>query len=134
VTDFGEHLEEQDIRHVYIRPRTPHLNGKGERSHRLDQEEFYQLLDKDGISDDIRLFNDKLREWEDYYNYHRPHGALDGQTPFERPVGLVNFGAFTSRAFESPTYQRRAQRREMQTRGMYEEIRRQPIAVCKLKE
>ncbi|TLY92870.1 MAG: transposase [Gammaproteobacteria bacterium] len=26
---------------------------------------------------------DKLREWEDYYNYHRPHGALDGQTPYE---------------------------------------------------
>jgi transposase InsO family protein len=30
------------------------------------------------------LFNDKLREWEEYYNYHRPHGALDGQTPYER--------------------------------------------------
>jgi transposase InsO family protein len=28
--------------------------------------------------------NNKLREWEDYYNYHRPHGALDGQTPYER--------------------------------------------------
>jgi transposase InsO family protein len=28
--------------------------------------------------------NDKLREWEDYYNYHRPHGALGGQTPYER--------------------------------------------------
>jgi len=23
---------------------------------------------------------------EDYYNYHRPHGALEGQTPFERLV------------------------------------------------
>jgi transposase InsO family protein len=45
--------------------------------------EFYQLLDKDGIADDIRLFNDKLREWENYY-YHQPHGALDGQTPYER--------------------------------------------------
>jgi transposase InsO family protein len=41
-------------------------------------------MDKDGIADDIHLFNDKLREWEDYYNYHRPHGALDGQTPYER--------------------------------------------------
>jgi transposase InsO family protein len=81
---FHWHLEEQDIRHVYIRPRTPHLNGKVERSHRVDDQEFYQLLDKDGIADDIHLFNDKLREWEDYYNYHRPHGALDGQTPYER--------------------------------------------------
>lgn len=30
------------------------------------------------------VFNDKLREWEDYYNYHRPHGGLGGQTPYER--------------------------------------------------
>jgi len=44
----------------------------------------YQLLDKNGIADDIHLFNEKLREWEDYYNYHRPHGALGGQTPYER--------------------------------------------------
>lgn len=83
---FHWHLEGLDIRHVYIRPRTPHLNGKVERSHRIDDDEFYQLLDQDGISDDIRLFNAKLREWEDYYNYHRPHGALDGQTPYERLI------------------------------------------------
>ena len=71
-----------DVRHVYIRLRTPHFNGKVERSHRVDDQEFYQLLDKDGITDDIHLFNDKLREWEDCYNYHRPHGALGGQTPY----------------------------------------------------
>lgn len=78
------HLEALDIRDVYIRPRTPRLNGKVERSHRVDDQEFYQLLDKDGITDDIQLFNKKLRRWEDYYNYHRPHGALAGQTPYER--------------------------------------------------
>jgi transposase InsO family protein len=50
----------------------------------VDEQEFYQLLDKEGITDDIHLFNDKLRQWEGYYNYHRPHGALDGQTPYER--------------------------------------------------
>ena len=83
-SQFHWHLETLDIRHVYIRPRTPRLNGKVERSHRVDDQEFYQLLDRDGISDDIHLFNDKLREWEDYYNYHRPHGALGGQTPYER--------------------------------------------------
>jgi len=83
-SQFHWHLETLDIRHVYIRPRTPRLNGKVERSHRVDAQEFYQLLDQDGISDDIHLFNEKLREWEDYYNYHRPHGALGGQTPYER--------------------------------------------------
>lgn len=32
----------------------------------------------------MNLFNDKLQEWEDYYNYDRPHGALAGNTPYER--------------------------------------------------
>jgi transposase InsO family protein len=89
---FHWRLEALDIRHVYIRPRTPHLNGKVERSHRIDDHEFYQLLDKDGITDDIHLFNEKLREWEDYYNYHRPHGALDGQTPYERLIAKMRPG------------------------------------------
>ncbi|HSJ50276.1 MAG TPA: hypothetical protein VLA90_03180, partial [Actinomycetota bacterium] len=30
------------------------------------------------------LFNVRLKEWEDFYNFHRPHGALGGQTPYER--------------------------------------------------
>jgi hypothetical protein len=46
---------------------------------RGDAQEFYQLLDQDGISDHIHLFNDKLREWEDYYNYHSPMRASDGK-------------------------------------------------------
>jgi transposase InsO family protein len=58
--------------------------------------EFYQLLDKDGVSDDIHLFNKKLREWEDCYNDHRPHGALGGPTPYERLLA-------TTRAAASPT-------------------------------
>jgi transposase InsO family protein len=85
-SQFHWHLERLDIRHVYIRPRTPRLNGKVE-PHRVDDQEFYQLLDRDGISDDVHLFNEKLREWEDYYNYHRPHGALDGQTPYGAIAG-----------------------------------------------
>jgi hypothetical protein len=73
---------------------TPHLNGKVERSDRVDEQEFCQLLDKGGIADDIHLFNEKLREWEDYYNYHRPHGALDGQTPYERLLAKTTASLF----------------------------------------
>jgi transposase InsO family protein len=36
------------------------------------------------VIDDAQLFNDKLAEWQDFYNYDRPHGALGGQTPYER--------------------------------------------------
>jgi transposase InsO family protein/transposase-like protein len=80
---FHWHLLDKGIGHVYIRPRTPRLNGKVERSHRIDAEEFYRLLEGQVI-DDTNLFSQKLQEWEDYYNYHRPHGALGGQTPYER--------------------------------------------------
>ncbi len=85
-SNFHCHLADQDIRHVYIKPRTPRLNGKVERSHRIDDQEFYQLIDKNGISENVYLFNKKLKEWEDYYNFHRPHGALDGKTPYEKLI------------------------------------------------
>lgn len=80
---FHWHVLDQGIGHVYIRPATPRLNGKVERSHRIDTEEFYRLLDG-VVLGDLATFNDKLKEWEDYYNYHRPHGGLAGQTPYER--------------------------------------------------
>ena len=58
-------------------------HGAHERSHRIDGEEFYRPLDGVMI-DDTKLFNDKLAEWENSCNYHRPHGGLGGQTPYER--------------------------------------------------
>jgi hypothetical protein len=65
-------------------PGTSHAGSVSiERSHRIDSEEFYRLLEGQLI-DDANLFAEKLQEWEDYYNYHRPHGALQGQTPYER--------------------------------------------------
>ena len=80
---FQWHLLDAGVDHVKIKPRTPRLNGKVERSHRIDSEEFYRLL-QGQVIDDTNLFAEKLQEWEDYYNYHRPHGALAGQTPYER--------------------------------------------------
>ena len=76
---FHWHLADLGIRHVYIKPRTPRLNGKVERSHGTDEVEFYQLLE---YTDDVDL-NEKLNQWEQYYNFHRPHGALKGKAPYE---------------------------------------------------
>lgn len=80
---FHWHILDKGINHVYIRPRTPRLNGKVERSHRIDEEEFYRMMEGIVI-DDAELFNEKVQEWENFYNYSRPHAALNGQTPYER--------------------------------------------------
>ena len=55
-------------------------NGKVERSHRIDAEEFYRLLEGQVI-DDTRLFAQRLQEWEDYYNYDRPPTAPSAARP-----------------------------------------------------
>jgi len=61
---FHWHVEDKGIRHAYIKPSSPQLNGKVERSHRSDEQEFYQLLTYKG---DVDL-EAKLDEWERFYN------------------------------------------------------------------
>ena len=82
---FHWHVEDQGIQHVYIKPHTPQLNGKVERSHRTDQTECYQLLT---YTDDVDL-NAKLKAWEDFYNYDRPHISHQGRTPYEVMKSLL---------------------------------------------
>ncbi len=76
---FDWHVEDKEMRHVYIKPRSPRLNGKVERSHRTDKKEFYQLLT---CRDDVDL-NRKLAKREPFYNVQHPHGAFSGKTPYE---------------------------------------------------
>lgn len=77
---FHWHLNDLGVHHRYIKPRIPKHNGKVERSHKTDKMEFYQLLH---YTDDVDL-NAKLAEWEAFYNYARPHAAMNGKTPYER--------------------------------------------------
>lgn len=79
-TRFHWHLYDIGINHRYIRPMTPHLNGKVERSHKTDKMEFYQFLE---YTDDVDL-NEKLAYWENFYNFARPHASLGYKTPYER--------------------------------------------------
>jgi hypothetical protein len=60
-------------------------NGKVEGSHRTDQKEFYQLLT---YTDNVDL-NTKLKAWESFYNYDRPHISLEGKTPYEVMMSLL---------------------------------------------
>ncbi|MFE3205737.1 hypothetical protein [Embleya sp. NPDC059237] len=58
----------------------PRLEGRGERCHGIDAEEFHRLLDG-VVIDDARVLDDELREWEAYCDHPWPHG---GRTPYER--------------------------------------------------
>src|SRR5947207_7423197 len=60
-------VEAAGIRHRYIRPRRPQQNGKVERSHRIDQEEFWGRQ----RFQDFEAAAAALRGWEDRYNYKR---------------------------------------------------------------
>ncbi len=62
-----------------IKPRSPHLNGKVERSHKTDLTEFYSLHELD----DPQL-EGHLAEWQHFYNWYRPHSSLGGKTPNEK--------------------------------------------------
>jgi len=67
------------MEHYYVKARIPQPIGKVERSHLTDQKEFYQLIT---YKDNVDL-KEKLAHWEDLYNFHGPHGAHNGQTPYE---------------------------------------------------
>lgn len=61
-----------------IRPRSPHLNGKVERTQKTDLVEFYATKN----FQDPHL-SDRLSEWQHYYNWERIHGAI-GMAPIDR--------------------------------------------------
>lgn len=83
-TDFTWHLHDLGIAHKRIPPGCPEANGKVERSHRTDEDEFYRRVIFRTRQELIR----KLREWEREYNHRRLHLALGGQTPAERLAEL----------------------------------------------
>ena len=83
-TDFIWHLRDLGIAHRHIPPGCPEVNGKVERSHRTDGEEFYRRTTFRTPGE----LAGKLRRWEHEYNHRRPHLALAGKTPAERVCEL----------------------------------------------
>lgn len=69
---------EKRIIHYLIDPGKPAQNGTVERSHREDQEKFYER----NTFKDIRDLKRKLIRWNTYYN-DLEHCGLDGKTPNE---------------------------------------------------
>lgn len=82
---FQEKLMEYGIKFRPIKPRSPHLNGKVERSQRTDLDEFYSTID---IKDPS--LKDRLAEWEFYYNWHRNHSSLGNKTPWDKYIENIH--------------------------------------------
>jgi transposase len=70
--------KEKNIKHFLIDPGKPAQNGTVERSHREDQEKFYEQNKFKDLSD----LKKKLIVWNDYYN-NLEHCGLNGKTPNE---------------------------------------------------
>ncbi|MEK6481955.1 IS481 family transposase [Catalinimonas sp. 4WD22] len=75
---FQEEMKRYSIKFRPIKPRSPHLNGKVERSHHTDLQEFYIMANLK----DPQL-NDRLEEWQFHYNWFRAHSSLQGKTPID---------------------------------------------------
>jgi transposase InsO family protein len=80
-----EHLldtwcKERGIGHRLIPPGVKELNGKVERSHRIDADYFYGQAPTTTLA----IFNRALTQWMSFYNTQRPHGGIAYLTPKEK--------------------------------------------------
>jgi len=75
---------ENNIKHYLIDPGKPAQNGTVERSHREDEEKFYQQSHFSSFRD----LKKKLIVWNDYCN-NLEHCSLNGKTPNEMLESLV---------------------------------------------
>lgn len=72
-------LRQEFIKFRPIPPRSPHLNGKVERSQLTDLVEFWARQSPQDPEIDARI-----EEWQFNYNWRRSHGGLSGKTPADR--------------------------------------------------
>jgi transposase InsO family protein len=75
---LDEFCRQRNIKHFLIDPGKPAQNGKVERSHREDQEKFYEQHKFKSFKD----LQKKLKIWNEYYN-NLEHCSLNGKTPME---------------------------------------------------
>jgi transposase len=78
-------VEAAGIKHRYIKPRRPQQNGKVERSHRIDGEEFWGRHEFETVA----AAELSLAGWERQYNHDRFSMALRGHTPIEKLRALL---------------------------------------------
>lgn len=76
--EFREELQKENVFHFYSTVGTPTDNPRVERSHLTDELEFYK---KGGIKSNFKEQKKATEEWEEFYNWKRPHQALGYLSP-----------------------------------------------------
>ncbi|MDK9719654.1 MAG: DDE-type integrase/transposase/recombinase [Rhodospirillales bacterium] len=79
---FTRICRKSGIAHLLSQFGTPRHNCFVERSHRIDDEEFYRLLDLRHLDDKALLA--KLQVWQYRYNCMRLHSGCNYETPLKR--------------------------------------------------
>jgi len=77
---MDEWCRENGIKHRCIPPGEKELNGKVERSHRIDEQFFYWKAP----TENLEHFNQALASWLFIYNHERLHGGINFTTPVEK--------------------------------------------------
>ncbi|WPU95701.1 integrase core domain-containing protein [Mucilaginibacter sabulilitoris] len=80
---FKVRLMEYGISSKPVKPRSPHLNDKAERTQRTDLDEFYSTID----IEDPDLPN-LLSQWQFHYNWFRCYSSLNGKTPMDMVTSM----------------------------------------------
>jgi transposase-like protein len=80
--EFNKYLKKRNIKHNFIYPRCPRVNGYIERANRTLQEEFIDLH-LNLLAEDIDEFNRRLMDYLIWYNTERPHKSLNNLTPID---------------------------------------------------
>ncbi len=77
---FAQLCKLNSIRHSFTKAYRPQTNGKAERFIQTLQREWAYARPYDSSSQRREV----LRPWLRHYNRRRPHGSLDGETPFAK--------------------------------------------------
>lgn len=67
------YLELNDIEHRRTKGSSPQTNGFVERFHRTELDEFFRVVFRQKMYEDVESLQEDLDRWLKHYNYERPH-------------------------------------------------------------
>lgn len=83
--EYELYLQIEGIEHSKTQVRHPQSNGICERLHRTMQDEFYAVVFRKKIFENLEQLQQDLDNWMNYYNNERPHSGryCYGKTPIQ---------------------------------------------------